>query len=107
MKQIIKHGYKKDMRTTCPMCGCEFSYEWEDVITTYSTYPHVNWAYYGYGDGNYSWTSPKYEIICPDCGKRFQILNWTISYPSDNTQRTTITYFTKEGDNHDTTYKKD
>ena len=54
MKQIIKHGYRKDMRTTCPICGCEFSYEWEDVITTYSTYPHVTWTYYGYGDGNYS-----------------------------------------------------
>ena len=105
MKQIIKHGYRKDMRTTCPICGCEFSYEWDDVIiSTQAGYPYVTWTYYGYGD--YSYTTPRYEIICPDCGKKFQILNWSISYPSDSTQRTTITYY-KTGDKHDTTYKKD
>ena len=105
MKQIIKHGYRKDMRTTCPICGCEFSYDWEDVIIKTDTTPHITWTYYGYGD--YTYTSPRYEISCPECKKVFQILNWTISYPSDSTQRTTITYFTKKGDNHDTTYKKD
>ena len=42
MKQIIKHGYRKDMRTICPICGCEFSYEWDDVIiSTQAGYPHV------------------------------------------------------------------
>jgi RNA polymerase subunit RPABC4/transcription elongation factor Spt4 len=40
MKKIIKHGQKKEMRTTCPNCGCEFSYEWEDVITTEKSYPY-------------------------------------------------------------------
>lgn len=81
MKKIIKHGQKKEMRTTCPYCGCEFSYEWEDVLTTEKSYPYEpTWTYYSYPSKTYK----KYEIICPDCDKQFEILNWTINWENGN-----------------------
>lgn len=33
MKRIIEHGFINYMETTCPYCGCKFSFEWEDVIS--------------------------------------------------------------------------
>ena len=33
MKKIIQHGFMSYMETTCPYCGCKFSFEWEDVIS--------------------------------------------------------------------------
>ena len=71
MKRIIEHGYRHYMETTCPACGCKFSYEWEDVIK---------------GDLYHStnlYTSAPYEIICPECGARFQLLNWTFHWSSE------------------------
>ena len=33
MINIIKHGDKK-FRVTCPICGCVFEYEYEDIVNT-------------------------------------------------------------------------
>ena len=65
MKKIIEHGYKYHMETTCPSCGCKFSYDWEDVIKT---------DFYSY---KYSslYTNPAYRIICPECEAEFELLN--------------------------------
>ena len=103
MKKIIKHGHLKEMKTTCPYCGCEFSYEWEDVITTEVKYPQATWIYYPYYNSK---TYKRYEIICPECNKKFEILNWTINWRDGSSsiyitegefddswkQRTSITY---------------
>lgn len=75
MKKVIKHGFQYHMETTCPSCGCQFSYEWEDVITTmpsitFTTTTGCNCC------GDCCYTSPKYEIICPECGNKFTILTW-------------------------------
>lgn len=85
MKRIIKHGQKKEMRTTCPFCGCEFSYEWEDVITTEVADPYS--PIYTYYNSIIHYTYPskthkKYEIICPDCNEQFEILNWSMTLES-------------------------
>lgn len=44
---IIKHGEKK-FKTICPICGCEFEYEYEDIDKDY--------------------LSKDFTIKCPDCG---------------------------------------
>jgi predicted RNA-binding Zn-ribbon protein involved in translation (DUF1610 family) len=43
--KIIKHG-EKVFKAVCPVCGCAFEYEYEDILKEYS---------------------PK-TILCPDCG---------------------------------------
>lgn len=72
MKKVIRHGYRYGMRTTCPSCGCEFSYEWEDVLKN---------GYECRQEGYYC-TYPGYQIICPECGSKFKIANRTFSYSS-------------------------
>lgn len=56
MIKIIKHG--KIFKKVCPECGCEFTFETEDLHTDYSvcltTYPCQYNRY----------------VICPECGKR-------------------------------------
>ena len=71
MKKIIEHGFKQYMETRCPHCGCRFSYEWEDVIKE-NIYCNTN-----------LYNSAPYEIICPECGARFQLLNWTFHWSSE------------------------
>ena len=50
MITVIKHGETK-FKLTCPVCGCEFEYEREDLQE---------------GEGLYS---GEFYIKCPDCGK--------------------------------------
>lgn len=71
MKIILKHGYRQYMETTCPSCGCKFSYENEDIIKQPAYfYNHSGWKeYYGYDED---------RIICPECGANFKISNWGI-----------------------------
>ena len=45
--KIIKHGTKV-FRETCPVCGCEFEYEYEDLIKEYGFVKMIK---------------------CPDCGE--------------------------------------
>jgi len=44
--KVIKHGTKV-FRAVCPLCGCEFEYEYEDLKTEYGFVR---------------------EVKCPDCG---------------------------------------
>ena len=79
MIKVLEHGYRYHMETRCPSCGCRFSYEWEDVIKKDSSYTHLS-------DGQssaYYWAYPAYQIICPECGSQFDIMNWSINYPPD------------------------
>ena len=78
MIKVIEHGYRYHMETTCPNCSCRFSYEWEDVETCYNKMP----SYYIYT------TTPTYWITCPECMHRFEILNWSFTYPSKKTNIT-------------------
>lgn len=55
MKTIIKPGIKT-YKTTCEQCGCEFTYQDEDIITSK-----------GYFDVDKALTLSE-EVTCPDCG---------------------------------------
>lgn len=46
--KIIKHG-KETFKAVCPICGCEFEYEFEDLTTQYGIAK---------------------QVVCPDCGER-------------------------------------
>ena len=46
--KVIKHG-EKTFKITCPVCGCEFEYEYEDLTDSYL--PGLK------------------QIKCPDCGE--------------------------------------
>lgn len=35
MKTILKHGFMNRMTAYCPSCGCEFTYEYEDITIRY------------------------------------------------------------------------
>ena len=83
MKRIIEHGYKYHMETRCPSCGCLFTYDWEDVLKE-SIYTYKCSSIY---------TSPSYQITCPECGAQFQLLQWKFTGYRDSIQFTT---FTKE-----------
>lgn len=55
--KVLKHGkYYSRGRQTCPICECEFEYEFSDytVIT-------------------YSKTDIKKRFICPDCKSKFEV----------------------------------
>ena len=45
--KVIRHGVKT-FRVTCPVCGCEFEYEYEDLVNQYGMIKQVK---------------------CPDCGE--------------------------------------
>lgn len=81
MKKVIEHGYRYNMETICPNCGCRFSYEWEDVETRYNSKS----TYYTYA------MYPIYLVSCPECMHYFEILNWSFVYP-DKKENTTITW---------------
>jgi DNA-directed RNA polymerase subunit RPC12/RpoP len=53
MITVIKHGKHKFMK--CITCGCEFTYEKEDITSTQSGVS---------------------EIKCPDCGKKILVSYW-------------------------------
>ena len=46
--KVIKHG-EKTFKIICPICGCEFEYEYEDLVDSYL--PGLK------------------QIKCPDCGE--------------------------------------
>ncbi len=50
MIKIIKSG-KKEFHTTCPNCGCEFTYEMEDL-----------------SGKNYDYIGVSNYVKCPECG---------------------------------------
>ena len=57
MITVIKHGKRKFMK--CITCGCEFTYEKEDII---SNQTGINeWEHY---------------VKCPDCGKKILVSYW-------------------------------
>ena len=72
MKKVIEHGYRHYMETTCPNCGCRFSYEYEDIIKNRNYFiNHSGWK--EYFD---NWSN---QISCPECGAIFQIFDWQIT----------------------------
>lgn len=62
--KIIKHG-QKEFTHTCSRCGCEFTYEFEDILTGTNSLDLAATS-----------TSVKY-IKCPDCGYTCYINNST------------------------------
>ena len=52
--KIIKHGNVPRATATCPVCGCEFEYEKQDVEEEYAFTGQV--------------IMKKYFIRCPECG---------------------------------------
>ena len=85
MKKIIEHGFMNYMETTCPYCGCKFSFEWEDVIspTWGPTWRYDNTGITVSGCCITTGTAQSYEIFCPECKRKFPILNWTFNYPKN------------------------
>jgi DNA-directed RNA polymerase subunit RPC12/RpoP len=70
MIKVIKHG-QKEFEHICSRCGCEFTYEYEDIhteairgLTTNSTTRYV---------------------VCPDCGNKCSINGGNIGWPWPNT----------------------
>jgi uncharacterized protein with PIN domain len=57
MIEIIKKG-PKDI-TTCPKCGCKFSYEKEDIKSE-----------------DYAYKSYKEYVICPQCNQPVILLHY-------------------------------
>jgi len=74
MKKIIKHGFKNYMATTCPYCGCEFTYELGDLEL-----PRQEWFLNGTTWKAYSITCDNSFITCPDCECYFKINNYTLN----------------------------
>lgn len=64
MKTILKHGNKRQHTTTCTHCGCEFSYEFEDVVNN-NNY-----------NGDISLTYHIPYVTCPECGCYVYIYEW-------------------------------
>jgi hypothetical protein len=65
MIKVIKHG-QKEFNCACPRCGCEFTYEYEDIHTE---------AIKGI---TYSYSSTSY-VVCPDCKYHCEVpgrTNW-------------------------------
>lgn len=48
--KVIKHG-EKTFQTTCPLCGCIFEYETEDIVKDEDS------------------LGKHYYVKCPDCGE--------------------------------------
>lgn len=65
MIHIIRHG-KKYYKLNCPICGCIWTFEKEDMTT-------------GLNSKNETW----FSVYCPDCKKRFITWDeeqWAIPY---------------------------
>jgi len=58
--KVIKHGETK-FKITCPVCGCEFEYEFEDLATQYGIIKQVK---------------------CPDCGEWLTHKDTYPTYPN-------------------------
>ena len=58
--KVIKHGETK-FKITCPVCGCEFEYEFEDLVTQYGIVK---------------------QIKCPDCGEWLTHKDTYPTYPT-------------------------
>lgn len=71
MIRVIEHGYRYEMESRCPSCGCHFAYHWEDVLSKNSPY-----VQYGHTSDTYV-SYPEWYIRCPDCGCEIKVLNWT------------------------------
>lgn len=69
MIKVIKHG-QKEFTHTCSRCGCEFTYEYEDIHSE---------AIRGLTD----YSSTRY-VICPDCGNKCCINTGSIDWPWPN-----------------------
>ena len=67
MIKVIKHG-RTEFTHTCSRCGCEFTYEYEDIITNSYGGLAVNAAVASY-------------VKCPDCGNTCYIKTNT-SWPT-------------------------
>ena len=51
MIRVIEHGYRYEMESRCPSCGCHFAYHWEDVLSKnspYVQYGHTSDMYVSY-----------------------------------------------------------
>ena len=59
--RIIKQGVLNSYRFTCPYCGCEYEYDDSDL--------HEEYGLTSTGSYNY--------VICPCCGKKNIIYNYT------------------------------
>ena len=65
MIKVIKHG-QKEFNCVCPCCGCEFTYEYEDIHTE-----ATREIIYGYDSTSY--------VVCPDCKYHCKVpgkINW-------------------------------
>ncbi len=67
MIKVIKHG-QTEFTHTCSRCGCEFTYEYEDIHTE---------AIRGLA---YNSTTSCY-VVCPDCGNKCYTGNSNIGWP--------------------------
>lgn len=71
MIKVIKHG-QKEFNCTCPRCGCEFTYEYEDIHTE-----AIRGITYNYSSTSY--------VVCPDCKHHCEIpgkTNWYDPIPT-------------------------
>ena len=69
MKKIIKHGKGTNYQTTCPICSCEFTYEYSDIFYDFSL---ITTTSYGRG-----------YVTCPECGEKIYInKSYTSYWPS-------------------------
>ena len=66
MKTILKHGFMNNMTAYCPSCGCEFTYEQEDITTSYK--------YECDSPFLAAWPTKHIFVICPDCGYSINIV---------------------------------
>ena len=69
MIKVIKHG-QKEFNCICPRCGCEFTYEYEDIHTE-----AIRGISYNYSSTSY--------VVCPDCKHHCEIpgkTNWPTPY---------------------------
>lgn len=83
MIKVIKHG-QKEFNCVCPRCGCEFTYEYEDIHTE---------AIRGI---TYSYSSTSY-IVCPDCKYHCEVPGKTNWPPLINDPIPTVPFNTPSG----------
>ena len=69
MIKIIKHG-QTEFNCTCSRCGCEFTYEYEDIQSEATR-------------GLTNYTSVRY-VKCPDCGNTCYVNNSNTGWPWPN-----------------------
>ena len=75
MIQIIKEGTKKV--TKCESCGCEFSYEAEDIQSSNKP-PFEQW------------------IVCPQCGKKISLVAVKVSKDASKSIQRRVGFMTED-----------